>query len=100
MIQTEQNLRKMLGRQVKRYLKYHVKGAIDGKGRFEMTKIADRMNEYYHVTEFDKNNINSYLNSPQWSIIKWLIDKCGMNIDWLLHGEENSNIAPTKLPEI
>jgi hypothetical protein len=91
----DEEIKQMLGRQVKKFLEHHVEGYYkDGKPR--STLIARHMNKFYDGEKIDKNNVLFWLRSPSPGFIYFLEVTCGLSIDWLYHGEEDPSIKPIK----
>jgi len=96
-MKTEEEIRDILSRQIKKFLSEYVGGAVDDLGHFLSSEIAKQMNQDAGMNKFTKQYVNAQLKSPQLSFISWLEEKHHLNIEWLFHGEENHKLKPLKL---
>lgn len=89
MLKRESEIKKMLGRQVRRFASKEL--------CLTPQKLANKMKEDSPEKEITRQYINAQYKSPSWIFILWLEKRAHLNIEWLLHGEENNDIRMLKL---
>ncbi len=90
MLKKEAEIRKMLGRQVTRFLK-------EKYPKTGPTEIARKMMQDLPEEKITKEWVNNQKKSPSLTFIMWLERRANLNIEWLFNGEENKDLPMLKL---
>ena len=84
----DKEVKAMLSRQVRKFISHLRQSTPE--------QIAKEMRKDYPEEKIDRQYINYQLKSPSWTFIIWLETK-GLNLEWLIKGEKDSNIPMLKL---
>lgn len=88
----DQEIKPMLGRQLKKFREEHLKISPE--------QLAADMKEDFPDDKIQRQTITNQERSPQLSYILWLYEKTNrvLNIEWLFAGETDNRIPMIKIP--
>ncbi len=90
-MKSDEEINKMLGRQLKRFRKKHLKISAE--------TLAAQMVVDFPEDKIQRQTIYNQEKSPSWSYILWLHNKTHrvLNMEWLMYGEDDDTIPMIKI---